>query len=276
MTPNHVPPAGPSQRQAAMAPLRRCTVLLSIVLLAIGCGDEGDYPRGWAALRAPAKVSGVPADTPATRTCPEISGLYRVNDSIIFRHLMGRKLSFEQRQIPWYTVDISGSTADSLRGVLTSGIVQDTVWIARGRDFDCNSGWITSKWPEYVLRMWPPDSEETSRGYESTLAIARDVQGRLIGRMTTVSYREFSVWCGDGCRYAKIPFTRKDYVRWHRMSTDRTGDPDGGEEMLDSVSNAKIAREEAALEAGTPLPRNAMQTRMMEQERRIETGAPPR
>ncbi len=260
--------------------------IVSLVLTVAGCSDDGDYPRGWAPLRAPATVSGVSGHEPVRPECPDLAGLYRTNDSVIFRHLIARRLTREQSEISWFRVEIGGRTGDSLRAIVARNDLRDTVWMTFGRDFNCNRGWLTAAWPEYLLRMRPSDEEDDSRGYQSRLDISRDTEGRLIGRMTTVSYKQVAVWCGDGCKYVMVPFTRKTSVRWHRMSTDRLADADNGEEMLNPATAAQIAREEAALEAGTPPPMDALgngarlrvrvlEERAAEQVRRIENGEPP-
>ncbi len=260
--------------------------MVSLVLTVAGCSSDGDYPRGWAPLRTPATVSGVSGTDPVGRDCPDLAGLYRINDSIIFRHLIARRLTREQREISWFRVAIGSRTDDSLRAIVARNDLRDTVWLRFGQDFNCSGGWLTGAWPEYLLRMRPNDETDDSRGYQSRLDISRDTEGRLIGRMTTVSYKQVAVWCGDGCRYGRMPFTSKKSVRWFRMSTDRLADADNGEEMLNPTTAAQLAREEAALEAGTPPPIDsrgsaaqmrvrALEAKAMEQVRRAESGEPP-
>lgn len=64
-----------------------------------------------------------------------------------------------------------------------------------------------------------------------------------------------SIWCGDGCRYLDIPGTRREEVRWRRMSTMLAADRDSGEPQLDSAITARIAREDSASEWGSLPPR---------------------
>jgi hypothetical protein len=233
-----------------------CRTAIAVVAAGLlsGCGDAADYPSDWAPLRAPARTAGASKDSSAAPTCPDLAGEYRLNDRVIYANLIKRLLTREQQEIDWYTATISHTPGDSMRIIVARNELRDTVRVGMREKFRCVDGWLTGGWPDYLIRPTPDDDFEEVRGYERTLFMARDEAGRLIGREELVSYRQYAVWCGDGCKYVKVPGTRRDEVRWRRLSTLLTADRDSGEDMGDPVSNARLAREEAALEAGVPLP----------------------
>jgi hypothetical protein len=221
-----------------------------LTLTVAACGDA-DYPRGWTPLRAPADMAGTEGDSTAPRLCPDLAGDYRINEPVIYSNLIERFLSREQREIDWFSATITNAAGDSIHIELARNELRDTIRVGLRERFDCFAGWLSAKWPETLIRT-PPDNYDEDRGYRRTLWVARDEDGRLIGREEIVSYRQVAVWCGDGCKYLGIPGTRREEVRWRRMSTTTTADRDGGEALLDSASNARLAREESLLTWGPP------------------------
>ncbi len=187
--------------------------------------------------------------------CPDLAGEFRTNDRVIYANLIARFLAREQRDIDWYSATLRYTDGDSLEIVVAQHERRDTVRVSILTHFQCVDGWLTGEWPSQLVYPTPTDDFDLERGYERTLFLSRDRGGRLIGREEIVSYREFAVWCGDGCKYVRIPGTRRRSVRWHRMSTPRTADTDNNEPMFDAAANARMARDEAALERGEPLPR---------------------
>ncbi len=224
-----------------------------LALTAAAC-DDGEYPRGWSPLRAPATTAGARTDNTASNTCPDLRGEYATTDPVIYGNLVARFLSREQNDFQWHVVTIEALDPDSLALRVVRGSLHDSVTQVGRHVFRCADGWITGPWPGWVIPAREDDGFDDTRGYERQLWMTRDEDGRLIGREEIVSYREIAVWCGDGCRYLRIPGTRREEVRWHRLSKPGLAmeveyEPEGDEAM-----NARLERENAALEAGLPLP----------------------
>ncbi len=227
--------------------IRRLAEPLVLVAAIAACRDADDYPRGWTPLRAPVQEVGTEGDSTAPRLCPDLAGEYDLNEGVIYANLFAKFMTREQQAIDWTSAKITNVAGDSIHVELARNELRDTVRLSVGERFTCYKGWLSSDWPEYLLRERPDDGFDEDRGYLRTLWLARDEAGRLIGREEIVSYR---VVYGR----IRVPFARRDEVRWRRLSKpalvmEVEPEPEG-----DPAINVRLAREEAALEAGTPLP----------------------
>lgn len=81
---------------------------------------------------------------------------------------------------------------------------------------------------------------------EFSLAIAGDTTGSLIARVRILSWAQFDVWCGDGCKGFPLPWSVERRSRWEYLGTTRR-QPLG---VPDDDLRRKVAAEERALELG--------------------------
>lgn len=232
--------------------LRAATTGVVAVIVLAACRDESAYPRTWSPLQAPATTAGARPDSTASPSCPDLRGTYGTTDEVLYGNVVARFLSREQRDIRWHALTIEPRDPDSLAFRVVRGDLQDSVTVARHDMFRCADGWLTGPWPGWLIKASSDDQFDDTRGYTRQLWMTRDQDGRLIGREEIVSYREIAVWCGDGCRYLRVPGTRRVEVRWHRVSKpaltmDLAPEPEG-----DPAINARIAREDSLLEWGPP------------------------
>lgn len=121
-----------------------------------------------------------------------------------------------------------------------------------------------------------------NKANRDAFAIAMDGEGNLVGRRTAVTYDEFAVWCGDGCRGFPLPWTYREHIVWSTLrppTTDRPPEP-----RL-SATDRRLSEEERRLEWGDPLEHTGASRRgrasraealrrATERERAIEEGLP--
>ncbi len=214
-------------------------------------------------------------------SCPPIAGTFAHEENDL-AHVVNRLLPYEARQQPWWTVSISGDSDSALvvaiRRVDDS---RDTVTITNRGAYHCPDGWLEPREAGEILRGVPYDAAG-NKANRDEFAIAMDGDGALVGRRTALTWDEFTVWCGDGCRGIPLPWTYREHVVWSSLrppTTDRPPAP-----RL-SATDRRLADEERRLEWGDPLEdagtsprgrasRDEALRRAAARERAIEEGLP--
>lgn len=216
---------------APLALRARLAAGLAALLLA-GCGDEGRSPADW-----------TPLDIPRGKGCPQLAGQYRNDDPLIFLALVTQHLPREDRGRRWFDVTLSGTVEAGLQLQLGAPGSEgaSTIRLQPAAEA-CHDGWLQLSWPYMLIERDDPLYRDVQgEGYKE-LYVARDSAGNLVARQVTATYLEFPVWCGDGCKYIRIPFTRSEQVRWHRLSamgalpSDRSGPVIGTSELRRRVA----------------------------------------
>lgn len=248
----------PCARTTVRQPLY--TALAALFLA--GCGDYADKPTDWP-----------PLDIPKGKGCPQLAGHYGNDDPLVFLALVTQHLPREAQSRQWFDVTLSGRVETGLQ--LQLGVPgsegERTIRLQPAAEA-CHDGWLQLSWPSRLIGHDNPLFRELQgEGYKE-LFVARDSAGNLVARQVTARYLEFPVWCGDGCKYLRIPFTRSEVVRWRRLSAmaplapDRVGPDIGTAELrrrvatalppgtvldgIDSVAGGYVARIRSREEAG--------------------------
>jgi hypothetical protein len=229
----------------------RLAIPVVLALAVAACGDgDGEYPQGWSALQAPAMTAGARHDDTASPACPDLRGTYATTDRVLYGNLVSRFLTREQREFDWPAVTIEARGPDSLALRVVRGSAEDSVLLDRREVFRCADGWLTGSRAGGVVPVQAADESDDGRGYTRQLWITRDRDGRLIGREELVSYRELPALCRGGCSKLRIPGTRRETVRWHRLSPPALAKGDEPERLSDLSMEERVER----MEAGRPLP----------------------
>lgn len=244
-------------RLASLPPL--ASLLLVAALVACGFGPSDALPRG-VVLRA------TPPAADSTLDCPRLDGSYWVERRLIWGTLVRGRLSDDQRRVAWSVLRVEGDATRGLDLVVSSAGRHDTVRVERGRDYDCASGWLV---PRAEIRLGDLPEEDSLRFANDPkhqrfeFGIAGDTTGALVGRLRTMSYAQFDVWCGDGCRGFPLPWTFEHRVDWEFLGP--TTRPPAG--VPDDDVNRRLAAEERALELGDqavrPIPVERLVRAMM-------------
>ncbi len=213
---------------------RACLAAGLAALALAGCSDETRSPADWG-----------PLDVPRGKGCPQLAGQYRNDDPLVFLALVTQHLPREGRAQHWFDVTLSGTVESGLQIQLgTPGSVGASTIRLQPAAEACHDGWLQLSWPYMLIeRNDPLFRDLPGEGYKE-IYVARDTAGNLVARQVTATYLEFPVWCGDGCKYIRIPFTRSEQVRWHRLSamgalpSDRSGPAIGTSELRRRVATA--------------------------------------
>lgn len=201
-------------------------------LLLAACSDEGRTPADWA-----------PLDIPRGKGCPQLAGQYLNDDPLVFLALVTQHLPREAQRRRWFDVTLSGSVEAGLQLQLGAPGSEgaSTIQLQPAADA-CHDGWLQLTWPYMLIERDDPRYQDVQgEGYKE-LYVARDSAGNLVARQVIATYLEFPVWCGDGCKYLRIPFTRSETVRWRRLSamgtlpSDRAGPSIGSAELRRRVN----------------------------------------
>jgi hypothetical protein len=234
---------------------------LCLVLLTTACGlADPRVPRG--------VLVGQPREGTQRGTCPPIAGAYRRADNVLGT-IMTAALPYESRDRDWTIVVIAQPTDTTMILTYRTAVgVADTVRLRLPADYECNSGWIE---PGFAwLRL--PDPYRAPNDYRhirDDFRIAANDDQHLVGQRIIRRYRQFDVWCGDGCKGFPLPWTVRREVQYHTMldtlapippPVSSEPRPPGvqSRSAREEAANRRMAAEEAALEAGTP-PSNRRQ-----------------
>ena len=218
----------------ARAAFRLRLAAVPVALLLAGCGGESSAPTDWP-----------PLDIPKGKGCPDLTGHYRNDDPLVFLALVAQHLPSEVRGQFWTEVAVGGSVAGGLLlqlGTPGSDGAQ-TIRLQPAAEA-CHDGWLQLSWPYLLIERNDPRFRDLPGEGDKELHVARDSAGNLVARHVTATYLEFPVWCGDGCKYLRFPFTRSEAVRWRRLSamgalpSDRPGPEIGTSALRRRVSSA--------------------------------------
>ncbi len=202
--------------------------------LIVGCSKD-NYPKDWQ-----------PVVVTPDGLCPDIAGTYKIEHDSLFtptgysgstvtsgtyqiiypvayQALAGQYFHEDEGvRSTWDIMTISGNLQKSLQ-VKLYGIGNDTkiekvIELKKAAsDYQCNQGWLKSNWPNGTPMRNSADTDW--RGLVKTLNFAKNLGGELVTRTDVARWQEFSVWCGDGCKYVRIPFTREITYEWSRLDS---------------------------------------------------------
>lgn len=184
--------------------------LLALILPALisGCGRDTGYPHDWQ-----------PAVIATDGLCPDITGTYLIADHVAYQSLAGRHF-YEEKKRNWEVMTISGNPQESLQVVLyesrNAARNDKPIKLTKAEHYSCSDGWLQSAWPADTRLRDANDSDE--RGISKELSFAKNRAGELVIRTDIQRWHEIAVWCGDGCKYMPIPFTRESTYEWGRWS----------------------------------------------------------
>lgn len=187
-------------------------VSLSLLLLALllgGCGGSG-YPKKWA-----------PLAKPPGNQCPDITGTYFIADRLAYQTLAGGHF-YEEQPRHWSVMTLAGNPQAGLQVMLyesQSGVPMDKpVKLNHGGEYRCDDGWLDMSWPGGFSMRGEDDDPNDSRLMEKSLSFAKNSAGELVIRTNTAHWYGIPVWCGDGCKYLPIPFTRTVSYGWNKWA----------------------------------------------------------
>lgn len=186
----------------------RLMTLLLLSALFSGCGNHDGYPHDWdAAVTAPAGQ------------CPDITGTYLISDRISYATLAGH---YEETPRTWQVMSLAGNPQVGLEAMVyeinTGTPYEKTIKRSKGTDYQCDDGWLEMPWPGGVALTTEDDAPNDNRQMSKTLSYAKNRAGELVIRTNIARWQAFAVWCGDGCKYVPIPFTRETTYAWSRWS----------------------------------------------------------
>ncbi len=227
---------GPHTDRPLLVPLptpSRLLLRLAAGAILIGCGSaESSIPRAWRPLRLGAASGGAPG-------CPPVAGTYGVESELLFATLVGQHLPAAARDISWSAFSLQGEADTALTVVVMNAREgADTLRLRHGVAYVCADGWLTPTFPAAgLISDGTHESSSALRGAERDVVIAGANDGALVARLRTTTHDEIALWCGDGCRSMRVPFSEKSTVRWERqarLTTDvATIDPDDPRLRLD-------------------------------------------
>jgi hypothetical protein len=164
--------------------------------------------------------------------------------------IVDRMLPYDFREQRWTMVTMAGhpDTAVHLEATFEDQSTDTTTW-RRDAAYDCDAGLVHPRDADelfYGVRM-----EDNERSHRHDFFLSSDDKGQLVGRHEVLSFVQFDVWCGDGCKGFPIPWTMRRDVTWSFLSI--RGDLAANNPEQAAI-NDRLARDEAALEQGPPGP----------------------
>ncbi len=236
--------------------------LLMMFVFISGCNKD-HYPKDWQ-----------PAVIAPSGQCPDITGTYKIEyDSVyvpegfigsrhtdgefvishsVAYHALAGRYFHEEIESAWDVMTISGNPQELLQVTLyqrggDTEIKKAIELKKSGGDYRCNEGWLQSSWPKGTPMR---DADDTDwRGLNKTLNFAKNHAGELVVRTDIQRWYEFSVWCGDGCKYVRIPFTSETSYAWSRLDSAQIP-------ILEPVSPLPVAKNPDADVAAGESPTN--------------------
>lgn len=186
----------------------------------LGCGSaDTSVPRDWRPLRLGTTAGGVSG-------CPPVAGSYGVKSELLFTTMIGQHLPANARTIAWRAFTLQGDADTALTAIVTRARAgADTLRLRRGEAYQCTDEWLAPTFPRDGLASDGTDSEsKTLRGAERAVFVASARDGALVARLRTTTYRDVSIWCGDGCRTMRVPWSGRSVVRWERQAPLRVSE----------------------------------------------------
>lgn len=180
---------------------RRVLVLLALLLAA--CRVNDGMPPDWG-----------PIEKGKDAGCPPVAGRYFDSSEPIAWLLAGRKLEWDSLPHPWAYFELAGS-ADSALAVTVHYLdgATDSARVQEGRDYTCTDGWLAPE-PRYIPERWDDEAGTGFRANRRFVYVARGRDSSLVARLDLVTFDEFYVWCGDGCRGFPLPWTMRTRPVW--------------------------------------------------------------
>lgn len=251
------------------------TLFATFVATLSACGDRVAVPKTYG-----------PLDLGEADHCAIVNGRFDVQEPLVRWAVVERVLPFDSTRGPIEAFSLLGNADQSLRLLAWSGgRARDTVRLQRDRDYRCSERRVVLDLPNAL----PSDvhdapvlpGERQTRAYR--LALALGAEGALTAELSHETFVGFPVWCGDGCRYLPVPFSRQTSHEWTRVYPL----PEDGKPFPRRIMTAREQRqrdrlleEERALEEGRPVPggpaSRVLQRRAEALDRSIENGGPPR
>lgn len=241
---------GPSANRPSLVPIptsSRLLILLVAGAILLGCGSgETSIPRAWRPLRLGAASGDAPG-------CPPVAGTYGVDSELLFATLVGQHLPAAARDISWSAFSLQGEADSALTvTVMNAREGADTLRLRHGVAYVCADGWLTPTFPAAgLISDGTYESSSVLRGAVRDVFIAGANDGALVARLRTRTHDEIALWCGDGCRSMRVPFSEKSTVRWERQarltSDVATIDPDDPRLRLDPRETRATRRIREAL-----------------------------
>lgn len=179
---------------------------IACALLFIGCTPRDGYPDDWQ-----------PLATTAADQCPDIAGTFTIGDRIVYQMLGGH---YEKTPRTWSVMSIAGNPQEGLQITLyeinTGAPYEQPIKRNRNHDYQCQDGWLDLAWPGNIRMYDENDRIPDDDLMEKSLSLAKNRAGELVIRTNVSHWKGIAVWCGDGCKYIPIPFTRQTYYTWSR------------------------------------------------------------
>lgn len=241
-----------------MTSIRSYVLAFGMVGVFVACSHEERMPREWGPL---AKGKG--------DECPRVAGRYLDSSAPITQMLAARFVEVRDGDAEWDSFELAAPTATGLDVTVRYANGEERRGRARrggpyDGDFYCADGWLQVG-DRYMPNRW--DDEGRSPGFvprRRGLRIAPGTDGALVARLDLTGYDEFTVWCGDGCKGIPLPWTFETRSSWSAAHRWSPGAPrahastQGGASAPAGAAPAsalddRLAREEAALENGTPV-----------------------
>lgn len=155
-----------------------------------------------------------------------MSGTYGMESELLFTTLVGQHLPMAARSTAtayataWSAFSLQGEADTALTAiVLNAHDGADTLRLQRDADYRCTDGWLVPTFPpEGLANDDADDASRALRGAERVVFVAGANDGALVARLRTTTYDQLPIWCGDGCRSVRVPFSAKSTVRWERLA----------------------------------------------------------
>lgn len=153
--------------------------------------------------------------------CPQVDGAYRNNRSDLAA-VVTRLARTGMSLTDWETVVMSGHPDVAVQFIFTRPDLRaDTVTIERDRGYDCESGWLHPNDAAGILddikapgRDSPNARPRDDRTHRYEFHITSNRSGQLVGKLEDISFTQFDVWCGDGCKGFPLPWSLRREVQW--------------------------------------------------------------
>lgn len=184
--------------------------------------------------------------------CPYLDGDYAIGDEAMYRALAAH---YDKEPRKWVVASVGGDPQTELRVRLyeagTGAPIEEAVRRRRGSDYDCDDGWLRMRWPGGMQLLGEGERVPEGDQFDKTIAFAKNRDGDLVARIEISHWKGVAVWCGDGCKYLPIPFTRSNSFSWQRWTTSAipprrfdfvAAGPDG---VVDTRTPAQIAASKA-------------------------------
>jgi len=223
------------------------------VLLLWWAGEAAMRPAGGDSGMSPACLLGGcdtplpsnwPALTPVAKgQCPDVSGRFQPTDDAVLSTLLGVAVRAEAIEL---SRDASGVLSIVLNDTSAEGAPAARAATLRRENYVCEDGWLQIAAPTPFL-PFRRDADRDEPHLASAINLRKNVAGDLVVRKDRTGLKGSAPWCGDGCQYLPLSFSRKtrhEWVLWTFNTAEKlaeavqaAGDPDTPQG--DAVRNLK-------------------------------------